>query len=45
MSTLMDEVLFALPEWPEKQIRFDAARVRERLAKVLGDDDLRKYIL
>ena len=45
MSTLMDEVLFALPEWPEKQIRFDAARVRERLVKVLGDDDLRKYIL
>jgi ATP-dependent HslUV protease ATP-binding subunit HslU len=45
MSTLMDEVLFTLPEWPEKQIRFDAARVRERLTKVLGDDDLRKYIL
>jgi ATP-dependent HslUV protease ATP-binding subunit HslU len=45
MSTLMDEVLFALPEWAEKQIRFDAARVRERLAKVLGDDDLRRYIL
>ena len=45
MSTLMDEVLFTLPEWPEKQIRFDAARVRERLAKVLGDDDLRRYIL
>jgi ATP-dependent HslUV protease ATP-binding subunit HslU len=45
MSTLMEEVLFALPEWPEKQIVFDAARVKERLAKVLGDDDLRKYIL
>jgi hypothetical protein len=24
---------------------FDQARVRDRLAKVLGDDDLRKYIL
>jgi len=45
MSTLMDEVLFELPEWPEKRIAFDQARVKERLSKVLGDDDLRKYIL
>ncbi|HEY9383028.1 MAG TPA: ATP-dependent protease ATPase subunit HslU [Gemmatimonadales bacterium] len=45
MSTLMDEVLFELPEWPEKRIAFDQARVKERLNKVLGDDDLRKYIL
>jgi len=45
MSTLMEDVLFALPEWPEKRIVFDQGRVRERLTKVLGDDDLRKYIL
>ena len=45
MSTLMEEVLFALPEWPEKRIVFDAPRVKERLSKVLGDDDLRRYIL
>jgi ATP-dependent HslUV protease ATP-binding subunit HslU len=45
MSTLMEEVLFHLPEWPEKRIVFDQERVRERLTKVLGDDDLRKYIL
>ncbi|HEV8600681.1 MAG TPA: ATP-dependent protease ATPase subunit HslU [Gemmatimonadales bacterium] len=47
MSTLMDEVLFELPGWggPEKRIVFDQASVKERLAKVLGDDDLRKYIL
>jgi ATP-dependent HslUV protease ATP-binding subunit HslU len=45
MSTLMDEVLFELPEWPEKKILFDAARVRQRLTKVIGDDDLRRYIL
>jgi ATP-dependent HslUV protease ATP-binding subunit HslU len=45
MSTLMDEVLFELPGWPEKEIRFDAAGVRDRLSKVLGDDDLRRYIL
>jgi ATP-dependent HslUV protease ATP-binding subunit HslU len=45
MSTLMDEVLFELPTWPEKTIVFDAARVKGRLAKVIGDDDLRRYIL
>ena len=45
MSTLMDEVLFELPGLPDKQIVFDAERVRERLAKVIGNDDLRRYIL
>jgi ATP-dependent HslUV protease ATP-binding subunit HslU len=45
MSSLMEEVLFELPEWAEKRIVFDAVRVKERLGKILGDDDLRKYIL
>ena len=45
MSALMEEVLFELPEWPEKRIVFDGAGVRERLAKIVNDDDLRRYIL
>jgi ATP-dependent HslUV protease ATP-binding subunit HslU len=45
MSTLMDEVLFELPGWPEKQIRFDRDGVRRRLEKIVDDDDLRRYIL
>jgi ATP-dependent HslUV protease ATP-binding subunit HslU len=45
MSALMEEVLFALPDWPEKRIVYDAAAVRERLAKIVNDDDLRRYIL
>jgi ATP-dependent HslUV protease ATP-binding subunit HslU len=45
MATLMDEVLFELPGWPEKQIVFTAEKVRARLARVIGDDDLRRYIL
>jgi ATP-dependent HslUV protease ATP-binding subunit HslU len=45
MSTLMDEVLFELPGLSQKEIVFDAGRVRERLAKVIGNDDLRRYIL
>src|SRR2546422_3205540 len=45
MSTLLEEVLFELPDYPHKQIVFDAAQVRERLSKIVDDEDLRKYIL
>jgi ATP-dependent HslUV protease ATP-binding subunit HslU len=45
MAALMEDVLFELPEYPEKSIRFDAPDVRERLAKIVNDDDLRRYIL
>jgi ATP-dependent HslUV protease ATP-binding subunit HslU len=45
MAALMEDVLFELPEHPEKHIRFDAGGVRERLAKIVNDDDLRRYIL
>ena len=45
MSTLMDEVLFELPAWPDKKIRFDGEKVRGRLAKVVDDVDMRRYIL
>ena len=45
MSTVMDEVLFELPNYPEKHIVFDAERVRGKLAKIIDDDDLRRYIL
>jgi ATP-dependent HslUV protease ATP-binding subunit HslU len=45
MSTLMDEVLFELPNYPEKRIVFDRAGVRARLEKIINDDDLRRYIL
>ena len=45
MTTLLEELLFELPEYPEKQIRFDGPAVRERLAKVIDNEDLRRYIL
>jgi ATP-dependent HslUV protease ATP-binding subunit HslU len=45
MSALMEDVLFELPEYPEKRIVFDAPSVRERLARIVNDDDLRRYIL
>ena len=45
MSALMEDVLFELPDYPEKRIVFDAEGVRERLARIVNDDDLRRYIL
>jgi ATP-dependent HslUV protease ATP-binding subunit HslU len=45
MSALMEDVLFELPDFPQKRIVFDADAVRERLGKIVNDDDLRRYIL
>ena len=45
MTSLLDEVLFELPDLPEKQIVFDEARVRDTLMKIVEDEDLRNYIL
>jgi ATP-dependent HslUV protease ATP-binding subunit HslU len=45
MATLMEDLLFELPEWPDQRILFTAAEVRERLTRVVNDDDLRRYIL
>ncbi len=45
MTRLLDEVLFELPDLPEKHVVFDAARVRDTLMKIVEDEDLRNYIL
>ncbi|MCC6319617.1 MAG: ATP-dependent protease ATPase subunit HslU [Gemmatimonadaceae bacterium] len=45
MTTLLDEVLFGLPDRGKGAVVVDAAMVRERLKSVLDDEDLRKYIL
>jgi ATP-dependent HslUV protease ATP-binding subunit HslU len=45
MTTLLEDVLFELPDYPAKRIVFDQAAVRERLERILDDEDLRKYIL
>jgi ATP-dependent HslUV protease ATP-binding subunit HslU len=45
MTTLLDEVLFNLPDFPEKHIVFDGQKVRDRLARIVDDEDLRRYIL
>jgi len=45
MTTLLEEVLFELPDYPTKHIVFDEHAVRGRLEQLLDDEDLRKYIL
>src|SRR5204863_487736 len=45
MTTLLEDVLFDLPELAEKRINFDADKVRARLGKIVDDEDLRRYIL
>ena len=45
MATLMEDLLFDLPETSEKRFVFDGPRVRDRLMAIVTDDDLRRYIL
>ncbi len=45
LTTLLDEILFDLPEAGGERIAIDAATVRERLQTILEDEDLRRYIL
>lgn len=49
MATLMEDLLFDIPvnDAPKGSIRvvFDAKAVRERLARLVDDSDLRRYIL
>jgi ATP-dependent HslUV protease ATP-binding subunit HslU len=45
MTSLLDDVLFDLPDANLKKIEFDQARVRDRLMRIVEDEDLRNYIL
>jgi len=45
MTTLLEDVLFELPDIEDKRITFEAESVRDRLMRIVEDEDLRKYIL
>jgi ATP-dependent HslUV protease ATP-binding subunit HslU len=45
LTTLLEDVLFDLPDAGEKEIRIDGTTVRERLRDIVEDEDLRRYIL
>ena len=45
LSTLMEQTLFDLPDGATRRIVVDRAVVTAKLAQIIGDDDLRRYIL
>ena len=45
MTTLLEDVLYELPDAGTTKVDVDAARVRDRLKTIVEDEDLRKYIL
>ena len=45
MTTLLEDVLFDLPDPGTTTIVVDGDRVRDRLKAIVEDEDLRKYIL
>ncbi|HET9985544.1 MAG TPA: ATP-dependent protease ATPase subunit HslU [Longimicrobiales bacterium] len=45
MTTLLDDILFDLPEAGGERILIDASVVHDRLDKIVKDEDLRRYIL
>ncbi|NIM19781.1 MAG: ATP-dependent protease ATPase subunit HslU [Candidatus Latescibacteria bacterium] len=45
MSTLLEDVLYELPESRRKRIAFTAEDVSDKLDRILADEDLTRYIL
>jgi len=45
MTTLLEDVLFGLPDSGTKTVRVDRALVESRLKTIADDEDLRRYIL
>jgi ATP-dependent HslUV protease ATP-binding subunit HslU len=45
MTTLLEDVLYDLPDGELRDVVVDGAFVRERLEEVAADEDLRRYIL
>lgn len=45
MTTLLEEVLYELPDRGKDAVLVNAEMVRERLRSISEDEDMRKYIL
>ncbi len=45
MSTLLEDILFNVPEMGAKKITIDGKMVKEKLETIVEDEDLSKYIL
>jgi ATP-dependent HslUV protease ATP-binding subunit HslU len=45
MTTLLEDVLYELPDGSAREITVDRALVSDRLKTIVEDEDLRRYIL
>ncbi len=45
MTTLLEDILFELPDIPDKNLVIGSDLARERLMRIVEDEDLRKFIL
>ena len=45
MEKLLEDISFNAPDLQEKKITINAAYVREKLAALIADEDLSRYIL
>jgi ATP-dependent HslUV protease ATP-binding subunit HslU len=45
MSTLLEDILFNVPEMKTAKIEINAKVVKERLAEIVENEDLSRYIL
>jgi ATP-dependent HslUV protease ATP-binding subunit HslU len=45
MERLLDEISFDAPDRAEKKATLDAKYVRDKLAEIIKDEDLSRYIL
>jgi len=45
MTTLLEDILFELPDESRKKISISAQDVREKLEKIVQDDDMARYVL
>jgi ATP-dependent HslUV protease ATP-binding subunit HslU len=45
LTTLLDDLLYDLPDTPSKEITVDVKVVQDRLKSIVEDEDLRRYIL
>ena len=45
MTSLLEDILFQLPDSKIKKVKLDKKLVREKLSSISEDEDLRRYIL
>ena len=45
MTSLLEDILFQLPDNKIKKVKLDKKLVREKLSSISEDEDLRRYIL